>query len=288
VALPGAGASISVEITGPGLAALRSVGPTLNAVLGKATQQAALETLQFGRAVMRGALGLRAANTIFAKQIGTDPEKPDVWGVFSRWVKDGKDIPYAFSVGATVLPRRSKYLAVPTAQNRFGAAGNVDYAAGSIGAGIYVAQPHGGRDSLGRFMGGRDWQGRRRMNPVDFAVQSGVGLRYVPPRGGRRYGMLVADISVLSGVDKGSRLPSGRVGSRRRTNVAPRTHKITVPMFILLPRTTVPQLLPWDEVVEYGQQRLQADVTAALPPNILDAFQTGYMDSVPLYEVVVS
>jgi hypothetical protein len=41
-------------------------------------------------------------------------------------------------------------------------------------------------------------------------------------------------------------------------------------------------------VVEYGQQRLQADVTAALPPNILDAFQTGYMDSVPLYEVVVS
>jgi hypothetical protein len=155
VALPGAGASISVEITGPGLAALRSVGPTLNAILGKATQQAAQETLQFGRAVMRGALGLRAANTIFAKQIGTDPEKPDVWGVFSRWVKDGKDIPYAFSVGATVLPRRSKYLAVPTAQNRFGAAGNVDYAAGSIGAGIYVAQPHGGRDSLGRFMGGR-------------------------------------------------------------------------------------------------------------------------------------
>lgn len=288
MALPGAGASISVEVTGPGLAALRSVGPTLNAVLGGATRQAALETLQLGRAVMRGALGLRAANTIFARQIGTDPAKPDAWGLFSRWWKDGQDIPYAFSVGATVLPRRSKYLAVPTAQNRFGAAGNVDYATGSIGAGVYVSQEHGGRYSHGQFMGGRDWQGRRRMNPVDYATQSGNGLRYVPPRGGRRYGMLVADVAVLSGVDKRSRLPSGRVGSRRRTNVAPRVHRISVPMFLLLPRTTVPRLLPWDEVVEYGQRRLLADVTAALPPNILDAFQTGYMDSVPLYEVVVS
>jgi hypothetical protein len=230
--------------------------------------------------VIRGALGLRAANTISLKTY-PDADKPLAAWLYSRWHRGQEDIPYAFSVGATVRPTNSRFLAVPATLNIHSNAASrggvqdrglagTSYAAGQIMTSLFGG---GSRDSLGRFRGGANWDGKRRMTPRLLESQMGIKLRYVPPMGGRRFGMLVVDGARLS--TKTGRLQRGQ--SKRP--------KVTVVAFLLLPQTKVPRILDWDSVIGRAQELLAQDVLAALPPNVLDAVQTGTAAGVPQFEV---
>jgi hypothetical protein len=105
------------------------------------------------------------------------------------------------------------------------------------------------------------------MNPRVFEYATGLKLRYVPPAGGRRFALLVADI-------RGFTPKTGRI---RRGQ--PKRARITVVAFLLLPRTTVPQLLQWQPVIDYAGDRL--------PIDVLDAIQTGVIDGVPQFSTVI-
>jgi hypothetical protein len=70
----------------------------------------AKQTLDFGRVVMRQALGAKAANTIGRKTF----EDTGARGIYNRWWRDGQNVPYAFSVGATIRPKERQFLAVPS------------------------------------------------------------------------------------------------------------------------------------------------------------------------------
>lgn len=219
------------------------------------TLKAANETKAFARVVMRQALGARAANTIGLKS-WPDPTKPLAEGLYSRWWQDGEDIPYAFSVGATIRPVNRRFLAIPSDEARAGILPTSTYQPGqlpALGRRPVITTGAGERQSVGV-----------RLSPRSFEYKTGVKLRYVPPGGGRRFGMLVVENARLT--------PRGQVrGSRRRT---PRYSYIA---FLLVPETKLPQRLEWGQVIDRAGDLLEQDV--------LDAIQTAVIDGVPQFTV---
>lgn len=174
----------------------------------------AKQVLDFGRVVMRNALGARAANTIGRKTF----EDTGARGIYNRWWRDGQNVPYAFSVGATIRPRERQFLAVPSPALE----------AGQLPTDIH--QP-GQLPSLGRLplpsTGGRSSRSAR-LTPRSLEYKLGVRLKYVPPGHGRRFGMLVIENARVT--------PKGAVrGSRRKTP------RYTFVAFYLVPQTTLPQ-----------------------------------------------
>jgi hypothetical protein len=212
----------------------------------------AKQTLDFGRVVMRQALGAKAANTIGRKTF----EDTGARGIYNRWWRDGQNVPYAFSVGTTIRPKERQFLAVPSAALE----------AGQLPTDIF--QP-GQLPSLGRLplpsTGGR-FNRAARLSPRSLEYKLGVRLKYVPPGHGRRFGMLVIESARVTS--------KGAVrGSRRKVA------RYTFVAFYLVPETKLPQQLDWAPVGDFAHDRLEA--------NVLDAIQTAVEGGVPQYEVAV-
>lgn len=258
---------IELRLEGDLRASLGSLATGLKNAVDAGTDKAARQTKDFARVVMRQALGARAANTIGLKA-WPDPVKPLAEGLYSRWWRQQQDIPYAFSVGTTVYPKSSKFLAVPATLNRFGDAGQRGGAGGNAGTSYASGQVDTNWMVPGGMAGTSPGQAvNRRMNPRVFEYATGLKLRYVPPTGGRRFGLLVADAYGFT--PKTGRLRRGQ----------PKRPRVTVVAFLLLPRTNVPQLLQWGPVLDYAAAQLET--------NVLDAVQVAVEGGVPQYSVVV-
>lgn len=243
---------IEMALQGDFRAALGDVAGGLKAAIDAGTLKAVNETRDFGRVVMRQALGPRAANTLGSRTF----QDSGAAGIFTRWLHDGESVPYGFTIGATIRPTTRQFLAIPTDDVMAGILPPSLYQPGQLPAlgrrPIITTQP-GARQTAGV-----------RLSPKTFEYKTGVRLRYVPPMGGRRFGMLVVDSARLS--------PKGQVrGSKRKTP------RYTYVAFILLPQTKLPQQLKWQPVVDYGADRLEIDV--------LDAVQTSVDGGVPQYTV---
>ena len=124
----------------------------------------------------------------------------------------------AFATGATIKSKHSRYLAIPTQ---------------------YVTRREG-----------------RKVSPADFE-EAGIPLRYVPPQGGRRFGLLVVD--------------NFRVTSKGRARVASnraiQTGKgvTTVVMFFLIPQVTLKKRFDVDSVSQKWLDKLPRLVLAGWP-----------------------
>jgi hypothetical protein len=212
--------------------------------------------------VMRSALGPKAANTVGRKNF-IDGGKPLQVGIYDRWWRGaassgGTSPPEAFWLGATVRPRQAEFLAIPAALNRLGNAGT-SYASGQIDTGAYVEGIGDARDSLGRFRGGDAWEGRRRMTPRVFERSTGLQLRYVPPTGGRRFALLVADVGSLN-----------QFGKVRKNGKPAKKPRVTVVAFLLLPQTRVPPTLEWGTVIDYSGDQLAQNVATMVSAALED------------------
>ena len=124
----------------------------------------------------------------------------------------------AFATGATIKSKHSRYLAIPTQ---------------------YVTRREG-----------------RKVSPADFE-EAGIPLRYVPPQGGRRFGLLVVDNFRVT--SKGR----GRVASNR----AIKTGKgvATLVMFFLIPQVTLKKRFDVDSVSQKWLDKLPRLVLAGWP-----------------------
>jgi hypothetical protein len=231
------------------------------------------QTLDYARVVMRSALGPKAANTVGRKNF-IDADKPLQLGIYDRWWRGparsgGTSPPEAFWLAATIRPRQANFLAVPAALNRMGNAGRrggvagplagVSYASGQIDTGAYVQGIGDARDSLGRFRGGDAWEGRRRMTPRVFERSTGLQLRYVPPTGGRRFALLVADVGSLN-----------QFGKVRKNGKPAKKPRVTVVAFLLLPQTRVPPTLEWGTVIDYSGDQLAQNVATMVSAALED------------------
>jgi hypothetical protein len=196
------------------------------------------QTLDFGRVVMRQALGAKAANTIGRKTF----EDTGARGIYTRWLQDGQSIPYAFSVGTTIRPKERQFLAVPAP----------GFEGGELPPGI--GQPDAPQ-GLGRRPIITTGTGRRtagvRLSPKTFEYLTGRKLRFVPAGHGHKYAMLVLDDARL---DKRGRVRGSRAKRNRRTFV----------VFFLVPQTNLPQQLDWTPVPVFAQDRLEANVGGAI------------------------
>lgn len=96
----------------------------------------------------------------------------------------------------------------------------------------------------------------KKLTPADFA-EAGIPLRYIPPQGNRRVGLLVVD--------------DFRVTSKGRARVASDRAKktgrglTTVIMFILVPQATLKKRFDIDSVAKKWIDRLPTLVTASWP-----------------------
>ncbi len=124
----------------------------------------------------------------------------------------------AFATGVTIRSKQSRFLAIPTQ---------------------YVIRRE-----------------NKKISPADFD-EAGISLRYVPPQGARRVGLLVAD--------------DFRVTSKGRARVASdRARKTgrglaTVVMFILVPQATLKKRFDIDSAAKKWIDRLPSLVTASWP-----------------------
>jgi hypothetical protein len=140
----------------------------------------AKQTLDFGRVVMRQALGAKAANTIGRKTF----EDTGARGIYNRWWRDGQNVPYAFSVGTTIRPKERQFLAVPSPRARGRPAADGIFQPGQPRKG-WAAVPLPSRPAAA--------QPRGPALAEVAGVQAGVRLKYVPPGHGRRFAMLVLE-----------------------------------------------------------------------------------------------
>jgi len=124
----------------------------------------------------------------------------------------------AFAYGTTIRSKRGRFLAIPTQ---------------------YVTRRE-----------------NRKLTPADFA-EAGIPLRYVPPKGARRVGLLVADDFRITSKGK-SRVASDRAKKTGRGLT-------TVVMFILVPQTTLKKRFDIDSVAKKWIDRLPSLVTASWP-----------------------
>jgi hypothetical protein len=124
----------------------------------------------------------------------------------------------AFAYGATIRSKQGRFLAIPTQ---------------------YVTRRQ-----------------NKKVTPADFA-EAGIPLRYVPPQGARRVGLLVAD--------------DFRITSKGRARVASDRAKktgrglTTVVMFILVPQAQLKKRFDIDSVAKKWIDRLPSLVTASWP-----------------------
>jgi hypothetical protein len=205
------------------------------------------QTLDFARVAMRSALGPKAANTVGRKNF-IDANAPLQVGIYDRWWRGaarsgGTSPPAAFWLGATVRPREAKFLAVPSQaviQNTLPAG---LYDPGSLPTNARINRAH---------ISGRSYSVNARMSPAVFEQATGVPLRYVPPGGGRRYGLLVADNARVT-----------RTGGVRGAKL--KKPRYTFVAFILLPQTQVPQKLEWGTVIDYSGDQLAQNVATMVP-----------------------
>ncbi len=133
------------------------------------------------------------------------------------WSK-APDIISAFAEGVTIRSKHGRFLAIPTQ---------------------YVIR-----------------QKNRRISPADFE-EAGIPLRYIPPQGARKVGLLVAD--------------NFRVTSKGRARVASSTALRTgrglasIIMFILVPQVSLRKRLNVDGAAQKWIDRLPELVVAAWP-----------------------
>jgi hypothetical protein len=124
----------------------------------------------------------------------------------------------AFAYGTTIRSKRGRFLAIPTQ---------------------YVTRRE-----------------NRKLTPADFA-EAGIPLRYVPPKGARRVGLLVADDFRITSKGK-ARVASDRAKKTGRGLT-------TVVMFILVPQTNLKKRFDIDSVAKKWIDRLPSLVTASWP-----------------------
>lgn len=124
----------------------------------------------------------------------------------------------SFATGVTIRPKHSRYLAIPTQ---------------------YVTRREG-----------------RKVRPADFE-EAGIPLRYVPPQGGRRFGLLVVDNFRVT--SKGR----ARVASNRAIKTG--AGVTTVVMFILVPQTTLKKRFDVDSVSQKWLDKVPRLVLAGWP-----------------------
>jgi hypothetical protein len=96
----------------------------------------------------------------------------------------------------------------------------------------------------------------KKITPADFA-EAGIPLRYVPPQGNRRVGLLVADDFRITSKGK-ARVASDRAKKTGRGLT-------TVVMFILVPQATLKKRFDIDSVAKKWIDRLPSLVTASWP-----------------------
>lgn len=123
----------------------------------------------------------------------------------------------AFATGVTIKNKRGRFLAIPTK---------------------YVIRREG-----------------RRVTPADFE-EAGIPLRYIPPQGRRKIGLLVVDDFRITKKGK-ARTASARGIKMGRT--------ATVVMFLLLPETHIKKRLDVDSVAKKWVDQLPELVVAAWP-----------------------
>ena len=124
----------------------------------------------------------------------------------------------AFATGATIKSKNSRYLAIPTQ---------------------YVTRREG-----------------RKVSPADFE-EAGIPLRYVPPQGGRRFGLLVVDNFRVTGKGR------ARVASNRAIKTG--SGVTTVVMFFLIPQVTLKKRFDVDSVSQKWLDKLPRLVLAGWP-----------------------
>lgn len=124
----------------------------------------------------------------------------------------------SFATGVAIRPKHSRYLAIPTQ---------------------YVTRREG-----------------RKVRPADFE-EAGIPLRYVPPQGGRRFGLLVVDNFRIT--SKGR----ARVASNRAIKTG--SGVTTVVMFILVPQTTLKKRFDVDSVSQKWLDKVPRLVLAGWP-----------------------
>jgi hypothetical protein len=120
-----------------------------------------------------------------------------------------------------------------------------------------IIKPQGGRKSLAirtRDCPAKGTDGKSCM-PRNFPVGRLGPLRYVPPLGGRRYGMLVIN---------NAKLGSKSVRAASASALARGTGLVTVPMFVLIPFTTVRKRLDLDLVAGQATAQLPGAIVARL------------------------
>ena len=124
----------------------------------------------------------------------------------------------AFASGATIRPRHARYLAIPTQ---------------------YVTRRQG-----------------RKVGPADFE-EAGIPLRFIPPQGGRRFGLLVADNFRVTN--------KGR--ARVASNKAIKSGKglTTVVMFILVPQVTLKKRFDVNSVAQKWIDKAPRLILASWP-----------------------
>ncbi len=123
----------------------------------------------------------------------------------------------AFATGVTIKNKRGRFLAIPTK---------------------YVIRREG-----------------RRVTPVDFE-EAGIPLRYVPPQGKRKIGLLVVDNFRITKKGK------ARAASARGIKTG---RVATVVMFLLIPQVTLKKRFDIDSVAKKWIDQLPELVVAAWP-----------------------